>query len=85
MKPNETKRNEMKQDYWDYCLASPRCLVDPSQYEAQQFGMPLKGICDHLGATFKQVHSRTRYFLHSRKEKIISDSRQITNKPLSTS
>lgn len=42
------------QDYWDYCLASPRCLVDPSQFEAQQFGMPLEGICDHLGATFKQ-------------------------------
>ena len=22
------------QDYWDYCLASTRCLVDPSQFEA---------------------------------------------------
>ena len=42
------------QDYWDYCLASTRCLVDPSQFEAQQFGMPLKGICEHCGATFKQ-------------------------------
>jgi len=43
-----------RQDYLDWSVASPRSLVSPDDVEKHSYAMPLKGVCEFVGADFVQ-------------------------------